>query len=58
MSEFAQGDPNDKDEALLDQRVFALQPHAFEELAALLDAPGESSDKLAELLARKPPWQQ
>jgi uncharacterized protein (DUF1778 family) len=44
------------EDALLDQRVFFLQPRAYEAFLALLDAPAAPDPNLAELMRRKAPW--
>jgi len=45
------------EDALLDQRVFFLQPDAYDEFLALLDAPPKASPQLRELMQRKAPWE-
>ena len=45
------------EEALLDQRVFFLDPEAHEAFLALLDAPMPPSAELRALVARKKPWE-
>ena len=44
------------EEALLDQRVFFLEPRAYDAFLALLDAPTEPVPQLANLMRRKAPW--
>ena len=44
------------EEAILEQRLFLLEPAAHREFLALLDAPPKPNRKLRELMARKPPW--
>jgi uncharacterized protein (DUF1778 family) len=44
------------EDALLDQRVFFMEPQAYEGFLALLDAPAEPVSRLAELMRRKAPW--
>ena len=44
------------EEALLDQRVFFLEPQAYEAFLALLDAPAKPVPQLTELMRRKAPW--
>ena len=44
------------EDALLDQRVFFLQPEAYDEFMALLDAPPKPSPQLAAMMQRKAPW--
>jgi uncharacterized protein (DUF1778 family) len=44
------------EEAILDQRVFFLDPTAHERFIAMLDNPPEPSPELRALLKRKPPW--
>ena len=45
------------EEALLDQRVFFLEPQAYDAFLALLDAPTEPVPNLAKLMRRKAPWE-
>ena len=45
------------EEAILDQRVFFLEPKAHEKFLALLDAPARPSKEVRARLARKPPWE-
>lgn len=45
------------EEALLDQRVFFLEPQAYDAFVALLDAPTEPVPQLATLMRRKAPWE-
>ena len=47
------------EEALLDQRVFFLEPQAYDAFLAflaLLDAPAKPVPQLTELMRRKAPW--
>ncbi len=44
------------EEALLDQRVFFLDPGAYDAFLALLDAPPKPVERLTELMRRKAPW--
>ena len=44
------------EEALLDQRVFFLEPQAYDAFLALLDAPAKPVPRLTELMRRKAPW--
>ncbi|HEX7759770.1 MAG TPA: DUF1778 domain-containing protein [Caulobacteraceae bacterium] len=44
------------EDALLDQRVFFLEPQAYETFLALLDAAPEPAAPLAERMRRKAPW--
>jgi uncharacterized protein (DUF1778 family) len=44
------------EDALLDQRVFFLEPKAYDAFLALLDAPTESAVALGERMRRKAPW--
>jgi uncharacterized protein (DUF1778 family) len=44
------------EEALLDQRVFFLEPQAYDAFLALLDAPAKPVPYLAQLMRRKAPW--
>lgn len=44
------------EEALLDQRVFFLEPQAYDAFLALLDAPAKPAPHLAGLMRRKAPW--
>lgn len=43
--------------ALLDQRLFFLEPDDHDRFLALLDAPPAPSDGLIALMARKPAWE-
>jgi uncharacterized protein (DUF1778 family) len=45
------------EDALLDQRLFALDATAYEALLALLDAPAKPNAALTALIDRKTPWQ-
>ncbi len=45
------------EEAILDQRVFFLDPKAHDAFLALLDAPAKPNVALKALMARKPAWQ-
>lgn len=45
------------EEALLDQRVFFLEPQAYDAFLALLDAPTEPVPQLAKLMRGKAPWE-
>lgn len=45
------------EEAILDQRVFFLNPKAHDTFLALLDAPAKPNAALKALMARKPAWQ-
>jgi len=45
------------EEAILDQRVFFLDPKAHDAFLALLDAPAKPNAALKALMARKPAWQ-
>lgn len=44
------------EDVLLDQRVFFLEPKAYDAFLALLDAPPGPNPQLAELMRRKAPW--
>ena len=44
------------EDTLLDQRVFFLEPQAYDAFLALLDAPSEPAAPLAEQMRRKAPW--
>ncbi len=44
-------------DVLLDQRLFTLEPAAWDAFMAALDNPPPPSDALKQLIARKPPWQ-
>lgn len=46
------------EEALLDQRVFFLDPKAHEKFLALLDAPAKLHNRLKALMKRKPAWEE
>lgn len=45
------------EDALLDQRVFFLEPDAYDQFMARLDAPPRPDPRLAELMRRKAPWE-
>ena len=45
------------EDALLDQRVFILDPILWKEFNNLLDAPPETNEALKNLLATKAPWE-
>jgi uncharacterized protein (DUF1778 family) len=45
------------EDALLDQRLFALDATAYEAFQALLDAPAKPNARLIELIGRKAPWE-
>lgn len=45
------------EDVLLDQRLFNLNPTAYQAFAAALDAPTQSNPKLKALLSRKPLWE-
>lgn len=42
---------------LLDRTLFVLDPEAFDEFEAMLDAPREPSEALVKMLTRKAPWE-
>lgn len=42
--------------AMLDQRVFFLDPAAYDEFLEALDAAAAPNDRLAALMSRKAPW--
>jgi uncharacterized protein (DUF1778 family) len=44
------------EDALLDQRVFALDAKAYDSFLALLSAPAKPNARLVELMSRKAPW--
>jgi uncharacterized protein (DUF1778 family) len=44
------------EDALLDQRVFFLEPQAYDAFLAMLDAPPKPLPQLVELMQRKAPW--
>jgi uncharacterized protein (DUF1778 family) len=44
------------EEAILDQRIFFLDPAAHERFLAMLDNPPKASARLRALLKRTPPW--
>jgi uncharacterized protein (DUF1778 family) len=46
------------EEALLDQRVFFLDPKTHEKFLALLDTPPKPSNRLKALMRRKPVWEE
>jgi uncharacterized protein (DUF1778 family) len=43
-------------DALLDRTVFALNPKAYADFLARLDAPPEPNERLRRSLRTKPPW--
>lgn len=45
------------EDALLDQRVFALDAKAYDVFLALLNAPTKPNARLVELMSRKAPWE-
>lgn len=45
------------EEAVLDQRLFALNPEQWSAFIAALDAPPQPNPALEALLARKPLWE-
>lgn len=45
------------EEAILDQRVFFLEPADHDRFLAVLDTPPEPSDALKKLMKRKPSWE-
>jgi uncharacterized protein (DUF1778 family) len=45
------------EDALLDQRVFALDAKAYDAFLALLNAPTKPNGRLVELMSRKAPWE-
>lgn len=45
------------EDALLDQRVFALDAKAYDAFMALLNAPTKPNARLVELMNRKAPWE-
>jgi uncharacterized protein (DUF1778 family) len=45
------------EDALLDQRVFALDARAYDAFLALLNAPTKPNARLVELMSRKAPWE-
>ena len=45
------------EDALLDQRVFALDAKAYDAFLALLNAPTKPNARLVELMSRKAPWE-
>lgn len=44
-------------DALLDQRLFVLEPDEFAKFVAILESPPPPNRKLKALFARKPPWE-
>lgn len=44
------------EDTVLDQRLFSLNPEQWEAFVAALDAPSQPNEKLAALMARRPPW--
>ena len=45
------------EEAILDQRIFFLDPKAHEKFLALLDSPTRPNKRLKALMARQPAWE-
>jgi uncharacterized protein (DUF1778 family) len=45
------------EDALLDQRVFVLEPRAYDAFMALLEAPAKPNAQLVDLMNRKAPWE-
>ncbi|MDB5911046.1 MAG: antitoxin [Massilia sp.] len=45
------------EDALLDQRIFALDAKTYDAFLALLNAPTKSNARLVELMSRKAPWE-
>lgn len=45
------------EETILDQRLFFLEPKAYEKFLGMLDAPAKRSKAVRTLLRRKPAWQ-
>lgn len=45
------------EEAILDQRLFFLEPEAYERFLDMLDAPAKPSKAVRALLRRKPAWE-
>jgi uncharacterized protein (DUF1778 family) len=45
------------EEAILEQRVFFLDPKAHDDFLALLDSPPKPDKALRALMARKPAWE-
>jgi uncharacterized protein (DUF1778 family) len=45
------------EETILDQRLFFLEPGAYEKFLAVLDAPVKPSKALRTLFKRKPAWE-
>jgi Uncharacterized protein conserved in bacteria len=46
------------EDALLDRTIFNVEPQAFAEFQARLDAPPEGNDRLRRLMATPAPWDQ
>ncbi len=44
------------EDTVLDQRLFSLNAEQWEAFVAALDAPPQPNEKLAALMARRPPW--
>jgi uncharacterized protein (DUF1778 family) len=44
-------------DVVLDQRLFSLDPKAYEEFLHVLDQPPEPNPRLKQLLASKSPWE-
>jgi uncharacterized protein (DUF1778 family) len=45
------------EDAVLDQRLFILEPEHWDAFVAALDAPPKPNKRLAALLARRPAWE-
>lgn len=45
------------EETILDQRLFVLQPDAYERFIGMLDVPDKPDDALRAKLRRKPIWE-
>lgn len=45
------------EETILDQRLFFLEPKAYEKFLGMLDAPAKPSKAVRTLLRRRPAWQ-
>jgi len=58
LSEFVLMSAREKAEnTILQQHVFFLDPKAYDEFLAILDAPPEVSDEVRARYARKPAWE-
>jgi len=43
-------------DVMLDQRLFTLEPEAWEAFTRVLDSPPPPNERLKRLMAKRPPW--